>query len=79
MYHNDWMLSKFIEERQRDLAQQLERDRLIRESQRAIHPQRHLVYHMLAWVGRQLVYWGERLQAQHALHHLQSLNHTLGG
>jgi len=79
MYQNDWMLSKFAEERQRDLNRQLELDRLIREAESANHPQRHMVYHILDWVGRRLVHWGERLQAQHALYHQQTLNRTLGG
>ena len=33
MYHNDWMLLKLAEERQRDLMRQLEHDRLIREAE----------------------------------------------
>jgi hypothetical protein len=31
------------------------------------------LYHVLDWVGRQLVRWGERLQARHAMYHRQSL------
>jgi len=79
MFYNDWMLQKIAEERRHDLMHQLERDRLIREAELSNHPHRHMVYHMLDWVGRQLVRWGEGLQAQHAMYHQQSLNHTLGG
>jgi hypothetical protein len=79
MYHNDYMLLRLAEERQRDLMRELEHDRLVREAKRANHAQPHKVYHMLDWVGRQLVRWGERLQAQHALYHQQTLNRTLGG
>jgi hypothetical protein len=78
MYQNDWMLSKLAEERRRDLMRQLERDRLVRQVKSVNHPRRHMVYHVLDWVGRQLVHWGERLQAQHAWYHQQTLNHTLG-
>ena len=79
MYQNDWMLSKFVEERQRDLIQQIERDRLIHEARRANHPQQHTVYHALDWVGRQMIRGGERLQARHAMYHRQTLTRTLGG
>jgi hypothetical protein len=79
MYQNDWMLSKFIEERQRDLGRQLELDRLIREAESANHPQRHIVYHVLDWVGRQMIRWGERLQARHTMYHRQTLNHNVEG
>lgn len=79
MYQNDWMLSKFAEERQRDLVRRVEHDRLIREARQATYPRQHMVYHLFAWVGRHLVRWGERLQAQHARYHQQALNHTLGG
>ena len=79
MYHNDYLLLKLAEERQRDLGRQLELDRLIRKAESANHPQRHMVYHMLDWVGRQLVRWGERLQARHAMVHRQALTHTTRG
>ena len=79
MYHNDYLLLKLAEERQRDLMRQLEYDRLIREAELSGHPHRHMVYHMLDWVGRQLVRWGERLQARHAMYHRQALTHTTGG
>ena len=79
MYHNDYLLLKLAEERQRDLGRQLELDRLIRKAESANHPQQHMVYHMLDWVGRQLVRWGERLQARHAMVHRQALTHTTGG
>jgi serine/threonine protein phosphatase PrpC len=79
MYQNDWMLSKIAEERRHDLMRQLEHDRLVREAELARHPQRHMLSHMLDWVGRQLVRWGERLQARHAMHHRQALTHTTGG
>jgi hypothetical protein len=79
MFHNDWVLLKLAEERRRDLLRQLERDRLAREAESS-HPQRgHTVYHALDWAGRQLVRWGERLQARHAMVHRQALTHTTGG
>ena len=79
MFHNDWVLLKIAEEQRHDLMRQLERDRLIREAE-SINPQRgHMVYHVLDWVGRQLVRWGERLQARHAMYHRQALKHTTGG
>ncbi len=79
MFYNDWMLSKFAEAQQRDLMRQLEHKHLIREAELANHAQRHMVYHILAWVGQQLIRWGEYLQARHAVYHRHVLNHTLGG
>ena len=79
MFHNDWVLQKIAEERRHDLMRQLKHDRLIREAELSRHPQRHTVYHVLDWVGRQLICWGERLQARHAMNHRQALTHTTGG
>jgi hypothetical protein len=79
MYQNDWMLLKIAEERQRDLMRQLERDRLIRQADLVNRPHRHTLYHVLDWMGRHMVRWGERLQARHAMHHRQALTHTTGG
>jgi hypothetical protein len=79
MYHNDYLLSKLAEERRRDLMRQLEHNRLIREAKLSNHPQQHTLSHGLDWVGRQLVRWGERLQARHVRHHRQTLHHTTGG
>jgi hypothetical protein len=78
MYQNDWMLARLAAERQRDLVRQLEHDRLVRQAELAIHSQRHTMYHMLAWTGRQLVRWGERLQAPHARHHQRAQPHPWG-
>jgi len=77
--NNDWVLLKIAEERRHDLMRQLERDRLIREAELMNHLQRHMVYHVSDWVGRQLVRWGERLQARHAMVHRQALTHTTRG
>jgi hypothetical protein len=79
MYHNDYMLLKLAEERQCDLMRQLEHDQLVREAKLANHPQQHTLYHVLDWVGKQLVRCGERLQARHAMYHGQVLTHTTGG
>ena len=79
MYHNDWTLLQLAKERERDLVRQLEHDRLIREAELISYPHRHTLYHVLDWVGRHLVRWGERLQARHALVHRQALTHTTGG
>ena len=79
MYYHDYLLSKLAEERRHEFMRQLERDRLIRRAELADHPHRHMVYHVMDWVGRQLVRWGERLQARHAMHHRQALTHTTGG
>ena len=79
MFHNDWTLLKIAEEQRRDLMQQLEHDRLVRQAKLMSHPHRHTLYHALDWIGRQLVRWGERLQARHALSHHQALTHTPGG
>ncbi len=77
--NNDWVLLKIAEERRRDLLRQLERDRLTREAESS-NPQRgHMLYHVLDGVGRQLVRWGERLQARHAVLHRQPQTHTTGG
>jgi hypothetical protein len=73
------MLARLMEERQRDLLRELERDRLVREAQSMNHPHRHTLYHALDWMGRRLIRWGERLQAPHAMHHRQTLNHNVGG
>ena len=79
MFHNDWVLLKIAEEQRRDLMRQLERDRLIREAELANPPHRHTLYHVLDWMGRQLVRWGEGLQARHAMYHRQALTHTTRG
>jgi hypothetical protein len=79
MYYNDWMFMRIAEERRRDLMRELEHERLVRQVELANHPQRHQVYHGLDWVGRQLVHWGEHLQARHAMTHRQTSNHTMGG
>ena len=79
MFHNDWVLLKIAEEQRRDLMRQLEHDRLIRQAELANHPHRHALYHVLDWAGRQLVRWGERLQARHAMYHRQALTHTTRG
>ncbi len=79
MFHNDWTLLQLAKERERDLLRQLEHDRLIREAESMNHQHRHTSYHVLDWVGRQLVRWGARLQARHAMVHHQVLTHTTGG
>ena len=79
MHHNHWVLLELARERERDLVRRLKYDQLVRQAELVDHPDRHKFYHVLDWVGRQLVRGGERLQAQHAMHHRQSLNHTLGG
>jgi hypothetical protein len=79
MFHNSWTLMKIAEEQRRDLMRQLEHDRLVREAESANYPHRHTRYHVLDWVGRQLVHWGERLQARHARYHRQALTHMTGG
>jgi hypothetical protein len=78
MYQNDYMLSRLVEERQRDLLRELEHDWLIREVRNS-NAHGHTLYHGLDWVGRQLVRWGERLQARHAMSHHQAITHTTGG
>ena len=79
MFHNDWTLLQLAKERERDLMRELEHGRLIRQAELVNHPHRHTLYHVLDWVGRQLVRWGERLQARHAMVHRQVLTHTTGG
>ncbi len=79
MYHNDWTLLQLAKERERDLVRKLEHDRLVREAESINHQHSHKLYHMLDWLGRQLVHLGERLQARHAMYHRQALTHTTGG
>ena len=79
MLQHDWIVQRLAEEHRCDLIRQLEQSRLTLQIELARHPQRHRVYHMLDWVGRQLIHWGKRLQARHATYHRQTLNHTLGG
>ncbi len=79
MFENDWMLLKLAQERRRDLLRQLERDRLIRQAELTPQPHGHMVYHIMDGMGRQLIRWGERLQARHAMHHRQTLIHTTRG
>ena len=79
MYHNDWTLLQLAKERERDLMRRLEHARLVREAESINPPHRHTVYHVLDWAGRQLVRWGERLQARHAMVHRQALTHTTEG
>ena len=79
MLHNDWSLLQLAKERERDLMRELEHDRLVRQAELMNHRQWHTLYHVLDWVGRQLVRWGERLQARHAMYHGQALTHTPRG
>ncbi len=79
MLENDWMLLRLAQERRRDLMRQLERDRLIRQAKLIPQPHGHMLYHILDWMGQQLVRWGERLQARHAIYHRQTLIHTTRG
>ncbi len=79
MFYHDWILTQLAQERRRDLMQQLEHDRLVREARSIPSPQGHTLYHMLDWMGRLLVRWDERLQARHALYHRQAFTHTTGG
>ncbi len=79
MLGNDWVLLKLAQERHRDLLRQLERDRLIRQAELTPQPHGHMVYHIMDGMGRHLIRWGERLQAQHAMHHRQGLIHTTRG
>jgi hypothetical protein len=79
MYYHDWILLELAKERERDLVRKLEHDQLIREAELINQQHGHKYYHMLDWLGRQLVHWGERLQARHALYHRQVLTHTIGG
>ena len=79
MFHNDWTLLQLAKERERDLVRELEHDRLIREAESSNQQRRHRLYHVLDWVGRQLVRWGARLQARHAMVHHRPLTHTPGG
>jgi hypothetical protein len=60
MFHNDWSLLQLAKERERDIVRKLEHNRLVREAELTSRPHRHTVYHVLDWVGRQLVRWGER-------------------
>ncbi len=77
--NNDWVLLKIAEERRRDLLRQLEHDRLRREAESGNQQRGHTLYHVLDGVGRQLVRWGEHLQARHIMIHRQAQTHTTGG
>ena len=79
MYQHDWILLQLAEERERDLVRKLEHAGLIREAESIKRQRGHTLYHVLDWVGRQLVRWGERLQARHAMYHGHALTHTTGG
>ena len=79
MLQSAWMLQRLAQDQQRDLMRQLEQQQLIRQLALTRYPPQHRVYHMLDWIGRQLVAWGERLQARHAQYHQETLNHSLGG
>ena len=79
MYNHDWILLELAKERERDLVRKLEHDRLIQEARLVNHPHSHTLYHMLDWLGRQLVHWGEGLQARHAMYHRRALTQTSGG
>ena len=79
MYQHDWVELQLAKERERDLMRRLEHAQLIREAESSSHRHRHRLYHVMDWVGRLLVRWGERLQASHAMHHHQALTHTTGG
>ena len=73
MYHHDWILWKIAEERRQDLIREIAHGRLIREAEAINHQDRHRMYHVLDWVGRQMIRWGEGLQARHAMYHRQAL------
>jgi hypothetical protein len=79
MFQHDWILWQLAQERRRDLMRELEHDRLVRQAELATHPHQHTLYHVSDWIGRQLVRWGERLQARHAVVHRQALTHPTGG
>ncbi len=79
MYQHDWVVLQLAKERERDLMRRLEHSRLIREAELINHPHRHALYHALDWVGRQLVRWGEGLQARHAISHREAMMHARGG
>jgi hypothetical protein len=72
MFHNDWSLLQLAKERERDIVRKLEHNRLVREAELTSRPHRHTLYHVLDWVGRQLVRW----QAWHAMHHRRVVIHT---
>jgi len=79
MFYNEWMLEQLAQEHRRDLMRQLEHDRLIREAEPIGQQQGHRLVHLLDWIGRRMVCWGERMQARHALYHTQSLTHITRG
>jgi len=78
MFHNDWSLLQLAKERERDLMREREHDRLVRQAELMNPRQRHTLYHVLDWVGRQLVRWVNAWQARHAMVHRQALTHTTG-
>jgi hypothetical protein len=88
MLDNDWFLTQLAKERQRDLARELERNRLVRLA-RSTHGQRRHLAGVSAGLGRLLIALGERLQARqrallseaalHAAHRSRSTMHTHRG
>jgi hypothetical protein len=89
MLEHDWFLTQLARERQRDLARELERNRLVRLARSTHGQRRRRLAGVSAGLGRLLIALGERLQARqrallsdaalHAAHRSRSTMHTHRG
>ncbi len=79
MIQHDWLLERLAQEHRTELMRHSENERLLRTDHASAQQHGHAWYHVLNWAGGQLIHWGERLQARHALYHQHTLNHPLEG
>ncbi len=79
MDHHDWILWQLTQEHRRDLLRRAEQERLARLVSASRPQHGHSAYHALDRLGRQLIVWGEQLQARHAAIHTRSPLRTSRG
>jgi predicted ATP-dependent protease len=60
MFHNDWTARRLARDRQRELIREAAQERLVRQAGRKAGRQSS---RLAAWLGRQLIAAGQRLQA----------------
>ena len=76
MHQHDWILWQLTQEHRRDLWLEAEQERLARQASSSSSQCGHSLYHALDLLGRQMIIWGEHLQARHAAAHTRSMIHT---
>ena len=79
MHRHGWIVWQLTQEHRRDLWREAEQERLARQTGSPYVQRGHSLYHVLDRLGRQLIVWGEHLQARHAAVHTHSMIHTSRG